>query len=406
MWWRAWLKSLTGYAGGFVTLVAIGEAFLMLSPFAGFFYGGYRPALDFLSDHRATAWLNGFFLNHALITTSGFLEGQRLVGKYLFAVAIWLFLLGFLQIYVAKLIRWRGVQRYGLYMVVRHPQYLCLILAGWGLLTIWPRFFLLVLWVTMIFLYILLARFEERRLEERFPGKYEAFRKVRGGFLPWSPGEKLYSLTFGRIPVQPLGFALCYLFCLGVAIAAGFGTRAWVKARTCWTVFPEERAAALVVWPREEAALRRIVRRVLDNPAVLHRTSREGDDAAFVVHVLPRDYGMFGMYATMSREQPEPTREEKIRRLKMLTGRFLMPKEPRHGEFRIIGTNIPRMVVVVSRARKRYRDVLSVEEVLDAGVKLEPLVVLALHAHWEDVPIEHAYPARRNAWGDLTTPIF
>ncbi len=36
---------------------------------------------------------------------------------------------------------------------VRHAQCLCLGIAGGGLLTIWPRFLLLGIWVSMLFLY-------------------------------------------------------------------------------------------------------------------------------------------------------------------------------------------------------------------------------------------------------------
>ena len=87
----------------------------------------------------------------------------------------------------------RGVARGRLYRFVRHPQYLCLGVTGWGLLTLWPRFLLLGTWVTMLFLYAGLARFEERRMAERFGDDYRHWAEGRGACLPGSPVRRLFS---------------------------------------------------------------------------------------------------------------------------------------------------------------------------------------------------------------------
>jgi hypothetical protein len=52
------------------------EVLIMISPFAGFFYASLRfePLLGFLSQGPLTAWLDGFFLNHSVVTTSRLLE--------------------------------------------------------------------------------------------------------------------------------------------------------------------------------------------------------------------------------------------------------------------------------------------------------------------------------------------
>ena len=72
------------------TLVFLGgiavEVLIMMSPFAGLFYAtavDFGP-LSWLSGNAATAWLNGFFLNHSVVTTSALLEWQREIGLYLF----------------------------------------------------------------------------------------------------------------------------------------------------------------------------------------------------------------------------------------------------------------------------------------------------------------------------------
>lgn len=130
-----------GRVGAVLALgVATAEVLIMISPFADLFFASlrYEPLLGVLSQSRLTFWLDGFFLNHAVVTASPVLEAQRRVGRYLFALGIWGFVLCAVQVYGNKLLR-RGIARWFLYRVVRHPQYLCLAVAGWGLLTIWPR---------------------------------------------------------------------------------------------------------------------------------------------------------------------------------------------------------------------------------------------------------------------------
>ena len=166
-------------------LLASFEVIIMITPFAGYFYSFFRPFLNMFSQWGATAWLDGFFLNHALVSSSPALEWQREIGRYLFVAGILGFLISFIEVYGRKILR-RGVARFGLYALVRHPQYLSLAVAGWGLLTMWPRFFLLVLYVTMLFIYFLLADLEEQRMTILHPETYPAYARRKGSFLPKS----------------------------------------------------------------------------------------------------------------------------------------------------------------------------------------------------------------------------
>ncbi|MDX0986075.1 isoprenylcysteine carboxyl methyltransferase [Sinorhizobium medicae] len=65
----------------------------------------------------------------------------------------------------------------GVYGVVRHPQYLGVILVVLGQLIDWPTIPTLVLAPVIIWLYIDLARREEQALVERFGSKYLAYRR-------------------------------------------------------------------------------------------------------------------------------------------------------------------------------------------------------------------------------------
>jgi protein-S-isoprenylcysteine O-methyltransferase Ste14 len=129
----------------------------MISPFAGFFYAGYGPVLNILYDIKATSWLTGFFLPHAVIARNDLLNFLNGMGRSLFSCGLIAFFIGAVQIYSAKFRR-KGVVSSILYRWVRHPQYLFLAISGLGLLLFWPRFIILILYISMLYVYYLLAK--------------------------------------------------------------------------------------------------------------------------------------------------------------------------------------------------------------------------------------------------------
>ncbi len=73
-------KNLGGVGTLLVLAVAASEVLIMISPFAG------------------------FFLNHSVVTTSAFLEWQRVIGRMVFALGLWGFIISAFQVYGKKLI--------------------------------------------------------------------------------------------------------------------------------------------------------------------------------------------------------------------------------------------------------------------------------------------------------------
>jgi len=109
----------------------------------------YAPLLGWLEARPWTAWLTAFFLPHITYTGSPLLTALAWLGPVLLTLGLGIFLVCAAQVYSAKLFR-RGVVTGGLYRSVRHPQYLGLGVAGLGLLLYWPRFVILVLYVSMV----------------------------------------------------------------------------------------------------------------------------------------------------------------------------------------------------------------------------------------------------------------
>ena len=141
------------------------EILYMISPFALYYYSSYGPSLNFLQSSPATAWLTHFFLPHYSETSSWLLNSLNPFGRILFLGGLALFLVGAGQIYYAKFRR-KGAVTAGLYRVIRHPQYTAFALMGLGVLFVWPRFMVLVMYVIMLFVYFWLAKKEEKECDE------------------------------------------------------------------------------------------------------------------------------------------------------------------------------------------------------------------------------------------------
>ncbi|MEM2740408.1 MAG: NnrU family protein [Candidatus Bathyarchaeia archaeon] len=81
----------------------------------------------------------------------------------------------------------------GFYGIVRHPQYLGILVWTFGhILYALPLFLRpadLIAWVTLVYLYILLARSEERSLTRIFEEEYSEYRERTSFIIPFTPAR-------------------------------------------------------------------------------------------------------------------------------------------------------------------------------------------------------------------------
>lgn len=165
---------------------AIGlEILFMISPAGLYFYTGYGPVLDFLNRWPATAWLTQFFLPHLSTTRSVLLNAVPWVGGIAIVTGIGLFFVAAAPLYRAKISQ-RGMVATGPYRHFRHPQYLGLAVLGFGALLVWPRFLVLLAYVSMLLMYRSLAAHEERRCEARFGASYRKYLQRTTDIFPLS----------------------------------------------------------------------------------------------------------------------------------------------------------------------------------------------------------------------------
>lgn len=164
----------------------------------------------------------------------------------------------------------------GLYRWVRHPQYSALGVLGLGLLLLWPRYYLLLAFVTMGFLYFALARAEERLMLRIHGEGYRSYLLSTSAFFP---GDR-HVMRLG--PPPPASFAGVlrgagtWTLALVVAFAGALGvSAATIMNRPIPTVETEGIVGIdRIVYHRDAASSEEIVREIFGREA-LERSLRQ-----------------------------------------------------------------------------------------------------------------------------------
>jgi protein-S-isoprenylcysteine O-methyltransferase Ste14 len=183
-------KSKFLHLAWFPYILILFEMLYMATPFAAFFYSVYEIPLKYLNENATTAWLIQTILPHFIETNSNFVHLLIDAGWFMMAVGLIVFIIGFIQIYYSKFTK-KGAVTGGIYNIIRHPQYAAWILFGFGMSLVWSRLIVWIMFVSMIFIYYLLARAEERECMEKFQESYPPYFNKTGMFFPkiFNPGK-------------------------------------------------------------------------------------------------------------------------------------------------------------------------------------------------------------------------
>lgn len=279
-------KSKTILSGAVVLyFVVCLEILIMISPFAGFFYSAFNPFLLGLANYRATKWLSSFFFTHMVVPPTDLLKSIRVMGSVLFVLGLAIFLVCAIQVYSSKFFRKGQPVVRGLYSFIRHPQYVGLAVAGMGLAILWPRFLVVVLWLAMVFVYFLLSKDEERRMETQHPEAYREYSARTGMFLPKRIED---SVSLSTVP----GKVALFLVISTVAIGGAFLLRSYtVNHLPLWT---SSNVVALAVLPEDEPMMDH---RMGDILKVEEVQSRLQPNQPYLAYFLPTNYVMQGLIA-------------------------------------------------------------------------------------------------------------
>ncbi|OGC00081.1 MAG: hypothetical protein A3G35_02665 [candidate division NC10 bacterium RIFCSPLOWO2_12_FULL_66_18] len=384
-------------------LLAAFEVIIMVTPFTLYFYSVYAPVLTWLERGPWTAWLTAFFLPHITYTGDPFLVALAYAGPTLLTLGLGIFFVCAGQVYGAKLFR-KGVVSGGLYRVIRHPQYLGLGIAGAGLLLYWPRFFILVTFISMLFVYYLLARNEEGRMLRKFGAGYAAYLERTPMFLPGNPGGCLFRALFGRPERRgPILFGL-YAFSLVTAIAFAFGFRAYSEGLVpqVW----RDGLVAVAMSPSDPARLNRTLAQAAQHPEVQAMLAKyhARPGHTLVAYVLPREYMMQHLIADMDEHKAHHGEGEQggvVAVLKHLGEMYALKPMRQLRD----GAGATEQRIIFTEALDPTGQSVRREEALDISVQRYPLFFADYDAQAEQVTLTMETP-RRHTWGSIPVPAF
>jgi len=396
--WRQ--RLVPGAAFVFYLLIAL-EAVIMITPFTVYFYAVYAPVLNRLEAHPWTAWLTAFFLPHITYTGSPVLVTLAWLAPVLLTLGLAVFLACAIQVYSAKLWR-RGVVTGGLYRLVRHPQYLGLGIAGLGLLLYWPRFIILLLYLSMLFIYYLLARHEEARMEARFGEAYRRFCEATPMFLPGGIGGKAVAWL---VPARPRGSALAalWLATLVAGTAIAFGARSYSLARVPMVRYSDT-LSVVSLSPAGGAAIEQAVATALDHPEVraLLGKFHTRPDHSLVAYLVPREYMMQHLIADLGEHEAHHggPRETGVRAVLGHLGQMYALKPLR--QLRDGARSLDRRLIFAEPLTAGGVNV-PIARALDADVLRFPLFFAELGDSAVTAAME---TPRRHSWGTIPVPAF
>jgi protein-S-isoprenylcysteine O-methyltransferase Ste14 len=266
-------------------LVAL-EFFYMASPFAAYIYSAYGPVLSWLRLSETTTWLVAFFLPHIVRETgSPMLDLHEIIGAVVFMMGLAGFTLGAVPIYWSKLTHRRVIVG-GVYRWIRHPQYLALMVASLGMLLLWPRYLVVVGFITVCFTYVLLARVEERACARDFPD-YAAYAERTGMFLPRGVERLLGPIPWPRRRLPRIGAGVAvYTGLMAVGLLGACALHGYAVMRV--DPFATETEAYVSVGRLHPDTIAALAETALGDPEVREALAdHDVPDARFINYVMP-----------------------------------------------------------------------------------------------------------------------
>ena len=397
-----WLLATTGIA---YLLIAI-EIIIMISPFALYFYGVYGPILNFLTSFPLTRWTTEFFLPHMVFLDDPLILFISYLQVFL-VVGLVLFLSAAIPLYWGRFTK-KGVVQISFYSKIRHPQYLFLAMSGFGLMLYWPRFIIVFMYVTMLFVYYLLARNEEWRMQIEHPAAYETYMAKTPMFLPGEPGGKIYRLLFGWITPRWLGLLAVYLVTLGGAMLLAMGIRVY----TVNHIDPvyQDGLALVSVFPRPAEEIRALYRKAQNSREVDLLVASES--GANLVYVMPGDFFLNALVTDEARRFSD----DMIERFPEIIewhqhkfsgglGRFFRIFYNFVSTLGSVPTNYDVERLVFMRVTDAQGHLVPPQEVFVMGLQRVPVLLIDLDAKTHEV-IAMSRTSGNHKWGKMPMPTF
>lgn len=382
------------------------EIVIMISPFALYFYSVYAPVLNFLASSRLTGWTTEFFLPHMV-----FLQDPLILGisylQILLVAGLVLFISAAVPLYWGRFTG-KGVVTVSFYSKIRHPQYLFLAVSGFGLLLYWPRFIILIFFITMLYVYYLLARNEEWRMRQEMPGAYEKYMADIPMFLPFEPGGKIYSLLFGWIKPKWVGILASYIIVLVLSILLAAGIRNYAIAQL--PTVQMGRVTLVPVFERPEKEVAELYEHILTNAAVRDFLDRHKE--VNLAYIMPGDFFLAALVTEEDRlfshemiERFPEVLEWHEHKFKGGLGKFFRIFYNFIGAIGGVRTNYDvERFIFVSVVDFADRPV-SGKELFDLGLKRTPAIIVD-YDRFEAQVVNVMHTPPEHKWGSIPMPTF
>ncbi len=388
------------------------EFVIMIRPFAFVFYAALNPFLLALNQLALTRWLTAFFLPHMVVPPDAFLKAVRVLGSVAFLGGMFIFLVCALQVYAGKLLRPEVAHR-GVYSVIRHPQYVALAVAAWGLAVMWPRFLTLTLFAFMLSLYYLLARDEERRMLDRFGEGYADYMERTGMFLPRAVERGLGRRDQPRPPltaVKALGVLLAPPV---VCVGSGFILRAYTVRHLPLAQVGD--VDAIGITTDDLTAAKELLPSVLEDSVVASKVQplRGRAGHRLLAYFIPVDYVMQGMIADTG---PEWKLFQHHKTVRMIAEYILHPfahltvghqhmMNMAHHDRSLHNSPMMKRRIIFLDLSWEQRPLTSPADGFGINVRRAPLFFVDVHLHTGEV-LSVQDLAGGSGWGKVPTPMF
>lgn len=396
----------------FLSFIVGLEIVIMISPFAFFFYGAFNPFLLALNQSWMTRWLTAFFLPHMVVPPNGVLTVLRILGSVFFVAGMLVFFVCAGQVYLGKLLK-KGVATKGLYVLIRHPQYLGLGLAALGLAIMWPRFLTLTLFAVMLFLYYLLAKDEERRMINRFGESYIAYMNRTGMFLPHFIER---AFTGNPKPQQRLsiGKAIAiFLVLLVMTVGSGFILRAYTVHHL--PLEQVNRVDVITITKEDLMTAKQLLPSVLQDPAIASKLQmvENSKGQRLLAYFIPIDYVMQGMIAHTGQEWKLFEQHKTIGMITeyifhpfshLTEGHAHHPGMQAHNLSMHDSPSMKRRIIFIELSAGN-KELTSPFDDFDINITREPLFFVDIHLHTGEILQIRGTPTG-SGWGTVPTPMF
>lgn len=378
----------------------------MISPFALYFYSVYSPILSFLNASPLSSWTTEFFLPHMVfpddpvILAISYLQLLLIIGLVLFFAAA-------IPLYWGRFRR-KGVVRSSFYGRIRHPQYLFLAISGFGLLLYWPRFLILIFFVTMCYVYYFLARNEEWRMAREQPQAYEAYLRSTPMFLPGEPGGKLFKLLFGWLRPKWAALLLSYVVVLTLSLLAAAGLRQYTIS-----ILPRVmvgKVEVMPVFPRPSSEVKAIFGKA--KAAVLSTEFAKDMKQVNMVYIMPGDFFLTALVTNENRRFSDDMIQRFPEILEWHEHRF---RGGLRKFFKIfynfvsqlgtVDTNYEVERLIFMRVTTPGGTLVGPGHTLDVGMRRHPVFLVDLDAYSYKV-LNIVKTSDNNKWGSVPMPTF